>query len=342
MTSVLVGVLGNVYGSLTALELSAKDNHTENMKSIKLILVSGTVVLVLVAYFLGIVANVVAEDEEALSINLLGSLCSCLSIAYYISPLLKVRVIIRTRDVSSLYMPMLIMNLVATFLWTSYGLFASNDFYLYMCSGFSFCVTAVLVTLKLVFLNSQPSHKETIDEESGMSAEMTNIGTQLGTSVENPMLFVDSSTHGAKGMSKVASYELVSGIRRRGSSLSEFAAKAVGMESPQRGFVPLADTEEDDYNCYIDTQNRSRRSSSIVELASNALLSTIDVLSIAPPDNRSSVGSMGGEVGDLTSSPKRKRFSNQNLQNLSDNRLTPINPPTNGVELEPLHETDYM
>lgn len=350
MCAVGFGIVANAYGSFTALVLLGKENQTATQHTMEYILIGGIAMWVFIGYFVGAIADAISADGAALSADLLGSLCSLLAIAYYVSPLSKVLTIIRTKDVSSLYMPMLVMNLFASFLWASYGLFGANDIFLFMCNAFAFVVTVLMVLLKLRFMNSTPMIKLT-DEECGDEVELKEFSTTTVqySYVQNPLF---TNSNGAQQnpketvLSKIPSSEEISGLRRRGSSVGEYASKLVGLDTTPAGFIAVPDDDDQkdsDENSYDSQQGRARRSSSIAEIASTVLLTTLDAFALAPPDNRSSIGSMGGKINEQNAPQRMKGKEQPTLITGTelDSSIRPL-PPSTGVSLGSLPETDLF
>lgn len=341
MCAVSIGVLANAYGCFTALQLLAKENRTSALHTMENILMVGISMWVFIGFFVGIIAGVITTDENALSINVLGSLCTGLAIAYYMSPLSKVLDIVRSRDVSSLYMPMLVMNLITSLLWAAYGLLGANDLFLFMCNAFAFVVTFFMIILKLVFMNFSPKKADISDIELAGVKNDFSTGESIEKNVAEISVF--------EGRSRNTSFdEVPTGIRRRASSLGEFASKVLGMDAPPAGFVPLANEEQKDNDDGSlgsgggSSQGRTRRSSSVSEMAAAAFLTTLDVLAVAPPDNRSSVMSMGGKTGEYFSvrSPTRPTRDTYKEEDVVEDRAqsTFAFPPTTGAILQPLPE----
>lgn len=418
MSGVGLGVLANAYGSFTAIELLAKEKQFKTLHNMEVILMGGIIMWIIIIHFITFVAEKLSSQNLLLTEHVLGGLCSFLSIAYYLSPLSKIGEIIRARNVASLYMPMLVMNLVTSLLWGGYGIFGANDPYIILCNGFACFATLIMIALKLLLVEEKlVEEKLGFEIGSSINQGMTpQKGFTRGTSnndlesneVYSPIFIEDSSvglrkrvpsiaeyidkaplvsrssfernsssnvnlvynplTHSEKSEINENTFQLipeatistvtdqnisdVRGVspktsmtfnkiinldenfeegRHRGSSISQFASKLINRGKPSQEFSRLPDDDYDvaslDESIGLDLDQlvtRSRRTTSIVDFASNVLITTLDALTIAPLDNRSEVGTMGGKISavDLSSLPGNfPQNSSRTLLNVDNTSL---------------------
>lgn len=101
-------------------------------KQIEIILIGGVCLWIFVAFIAGSILPAVLDDPTATQLNLVGNICMVTSILFYVSPLSVLLDIVRKRDASSLHLPMILLNLLATTLWSTYGLFSMNDVNVYV------------------------------------------------------------------------------------------------------------------------------------------------------------------------------------------------------------------
>ncbi len=111
-------------------------------------------------------------DPRAQGALLVGRVSMAFVIAYYASPLYSMLEVIRTKDSSSLYAPLLCVNLVNSSLWLIYGL-SLGDFSLYFPNLFG----VPLTVLQLIMLVIYSKHKDL------KSAFLGSGGKEKGESV---------------------------------------------------------------------------------------------------------------------------------------------------------------
>ena len=80
--------------------------------------------------YIAMICFIVMDDSSESRFNansIVGSLgCAC-GLCYYASPLSTMMTVIRTRDSSSLYLPLILTNLVNALMWVFYGFFGVYD-----------------------------------------------------------------------------------------------------------------------------------------------------------------------------------------------------------------------
>lgn len=347
MTSNSLGVLANGYGSFTALELLAKEQKLDVMRNMEYVLMAGLFTWVIIGYFAAVLSAAISPNGPHLTEHILGSVCSFLSIAYYIAPLSTVREIIRTKNAASLYMPMLLMNLLTSVLWSAYGYFGANDIYLFTSNSFAFVVTTVMILVKLIYPSHLPTeiHKEEDYELTGVVDEETVSRVEKGQQRNDGDATVSHSSS-SSSLSRMVYSPMYNpneetGLRRRGSSVGDFTSKMLQAIDTPRGFSQLPSEEfKDESDSELDSPRvRSRRASSIAELASTVVMGTLEALTFAPLDNRSSLGTMGGRI-EFSPIVQQKATPPEFPLAVMDSETSSTTsfPPTKGALLETLHE----
>ena len=121
----LPGVCLGLFYVISAIALSTKNKVGEvesyNYRSGEWFLIGGVL-------FWLIVGLIVMSVEKALGETFLGGVCMSGALLYYIAPLSSAWVVITTKNSASLYLPMLIANLVNAALWFIYGFYIGNVF----------------------------------------------------------------------------------------------------------------------------------------------------------------------------------------------------------------------
>lgn len=95
--------------------------------------------------------------------NLIGAFGCIFAMLYYTAPLTTVATIIKTKDSSSLYRPMLFVNLVNSSLWLFYGSVGVNDVMIWFPNVVG--VTLTIFQITLTFLYGKPHAQLTMNED---------------------------------------------------------------------------------------------------------------------------------------------------------------------------------
>lgn len=113
-----------VFYALMAITILARSNLTQDHKRMNImigVLIFGFFLFSILGFAAGM-AWVGQDDERDMAATLIGNTGMCFSIMYYFAPLSTAMTVIRTRNSSSLYAPMLALNLANALLWMCYGL----------------------------------------------------------------------------------------------------------------------------------------------------------------------------------------------------------------------------
>jgi uncharacterized protein with PQ loop repeat len=106
--------------------------------------------------FVGLVLN-----GGGVSDSLVGTLAVIFSIAYYAAPLSTMARVIRKKDASSLYLPLVLVNLLNAVLWFVYGLAGINDIYVWLPNVIGIVLALLQVGLVIRYGSSSPQKDET-------------------------------------------------------------------------------------------------------------------------------------------------------------------------------------
>lgn len=159
--------------------------------------------------FIGISALSYIPDRETL-LTVLGMTTFATTVLYYFSPLTALRIIIKHKDASSLYLPMILGNLLATSLWFVYGLFATNNMWLYLPQGMGMGLSLSHLAIKLYYTPSSEEVQSNIRKMSNASAyELANtvstaaLDSTLGNMTERwepPLQYTQADVNSVMGM----------------------------------------------------------------------------------------------------------------------------------------------
>ena len=150
-----MGIPAGAYYTLVAISVMSHDStpsQETNTLYCELFFVFSLFFWTIIGLFAGIVYGSTDYDQQQSRI-FVGTLCSSFSIAYYAAPLSSLYEIIRKRDASSLYAPLLIVNLTNNAMWVIYGAIATGDPNLWMPSLIGGLLS--ITELVLVFMFSR-------------------------------------------------------------------------------------------------------------------------------------------------------------------------------------------
>jgi solute carrier family 50 protein (sugar transporter) len=91
------------------------------------------------------------NDKSATGLLVVGIVCGTFAMSYFASPMTTMLEVIKQRDASSLYPPMVIANIVNCFCWVVYGLMALDDPIIYGQNGAGMALNVVNLVLVMVF-----------------------------------------------------------------------------------------------------------------------------------------------------------------------------------------------
>ena len=125
--------------------------------------------------------------------KIIGYLSSACSLAYYASPLTTAVQVIKTRDASSLYAPLIATNLINATLWVFYGLLALNDIAVWLPNFVGGCLAIFQLALVLLFRKKttddlRSSQKAADSEAPRVSEEGSDTQYKIDSTTVNPLI----------------------------------------------------------------------------------------------------------------------------------------------------------
>jgi uncharacterized protein with PQ loop repeat len=82
---------------------------------------------------------------------MVGYISSSFAIAYYAAPLATMLQVIKTKDSSSLYLPMILINCTNGLLWSSYGFIALHDINVYGPNVIGVILSSIQILMTFIF-----------------------------------------------------------------------------------------------------------------------------------------------------------------------------------------------
>lgn len=275
MCSVTLGLPVNYYAVSTAMKILGNKNtsllqqiHNNNDDNngkekpidfalqIETIILCGIILWILVAFVIGSVLPIVlnSNDSYNISIQLIGNVCCTTSILYYISPLSVILDIIHRKDARGLHSPLIILNLIATTMWSAYGLFYMNDVNIYAPNILAMCFSIAQLLIKFYYPSSEHLPNE---EFAQLYSEHSNL-TDLSVN---------------------AIVELVQNVRERArSSSSDFNPLHRERRRTYSNSSSMHSHIDDTYNTTTTSSNTSIHSNSSISSSSNTNHSPIHIL----------------------------------------------------------------
>lgn len=109
-------------------------------------------------FIIGLTISIILRkgDSFDLATYMIGLISLIFTVSYYASPLTMMISIIKKKDASSLYLPMIIVNCMNASMWFLYGLFGRNDQNIWIPNG----IGVVLALLQLLLICLYPSKEE--------------------------------------------------------------------------------------------------------------------------------------------------------------------------------------
>ena len=118
--SVFAGMFISSFALITAIQLLGVHGRYKAVGTLEKILLVGLTVWVLLC------SCVVIVKDMDLTMQILSVVLICSSAGYYASPFSSILTILRTGDASSIYLPTIALNVMASLLWTTYGIFVAG------------------------------------------------------------------------------------------------------------------------------------------------------------------------------------------------------------------------
>eukprot|EP01040_Poterioochromonas_malhamensis_P005213 gene5213-5589_t len=109
-------------------------------------------------FIIGLTISILLKKDNSFDLvtQMIGLITLIFTVSYYASPLTMMITIIKKKDASSLYPPMIIVNCMNASMWFLYGLFGRNDQNIWIPNG----IGVVLALLQLLLICLYPSKEE--------------------------------------------------------------------------------------------------------------------------------------------------------------------------------------
>ncbi len=144
-------------------------------KQIELTLIGGVCLWIFVAFIAGSILPRMYDNPLSTQYGLVGNVCMITGILFYVSPLSVLLDIVRKKDASGLHLPSMLLNLLATTLWSSYGLFSMNDVNVYVPNILAMALSIAQLCIKGYYPSNfgkkQDDKYELADKTSGLIEE---------------------------------------------------------------------------------------------------------------------------------------------------------------------------
>lgn len=151
LLSVSTGVILNFLGCTTAISLLGMQHRLAEARRMERLITLGIGWWIFVAISSLTYLTAVTDVQ-----TMMGLTTSTTSILYLCSPLSTIRIIVQHQDASSLYLPMIVLNLMGTTLWFAYGLFGVNNLWLYIPQGMGIILSVSQIFIKLFYTKWTP------------------------------------------------------------------------------------------------------------------------------------------------------------------------------------------
>jgi solute carrier family 50 (sugar transporter) len=113
------------------------------------------------------------------ALRIIGILCMISVLVYYLAPLSGIVSMIRQQDASSLYYPTMIISVMASFVWTAYGV-SYGDPNLFVPSFIGLMLSLVQISVKTYYTRRQWSRKASLDSEHTQNRDPVVLNHDLG------------------------------------------------------------------------------------------------------------------------------------------------------------------
>jgi hypothetical protein len=228
MCSVTLGLVMNFFALSTALRILGgkkltpsggdavdKLSTTQNIDfawQVEAIVLGGLSLWILVAFICGsVLPSALGSNANNVAVNLIGNVCCATSILYYVSPLSVLLDIVRRGDAAGLHAPLITLNLVATTMWSAYGLFYMNDVNVYAPNITAMAFSIAQLSIKAYYPSLGATGSGGFEKlSSGASAvELTSSVMEMGSGGDDGC--ASSSALQVRGRSASGDYDFPAG-----------------------------------------------------------------------------------------------------------------------------------
>lgn len=155
------GVILCMFYTVTAMALLSKEQNKANDKAYAQM---EWIFMVVISIYtmLALLCGIIIQDADTNTL-IIGSTAMGINILYYASPCSNLIYVIRTRDASSLFMPMLVANLGCSTCWFFYSLLALGDMNIYIPNSIGITLTLIAMACKISFGDNPPMEDSSKD-----------------------------------------------------------------------------------------------------------------------------------------------------------------------------------
>lgn len=149
-----LGVVLGLFYTISLLPLVAKkadESKISTIHNVMEILIIASVFFWTTMAMIGSIVYGESVADRANANQFIGAIATSFSLIYYMSPLSTMGRIIKERDSSSIYYPLVVANLCNSFMWVVYGFLGTGDIMVYGPSGVGFLLSVFQMLLIIVF-----------------------------------------------------------------------------------------------------------------------------------------------------------------------------------------------
>jgi uncharacterized protein with PQ loop repeat len=170
--------LGLFYSVSAVTILARKDEIDSEAHKMRQVVESGllfgvvfwSVLCVALTFFMGS-----SETKKKTATDVLGYTLVVCVFLYYSAPMSTLYSVIKTRDSSSLYAPLIVVNLVNAMLWLFYGSFGVHDSFVAIPNGAGVILSIIQLLFVFIFRSSKPDseHYGALSTDGGKEEVIT-------------------------------------------------------------------------------------------------------------------------------------------------------------------------
>jgi uncharacterized protein with PQ loop repeat len=155
-----------------------KSSSNRNLKKEKNIVEGLVIAAVSMWLFVGMIIGIATSPDAAThqrgitAVGVIGDLCG---LAYYAAPLSTMRVIIKTKDSSSLHMPTLCANLGNALMWIIYGIAGIQDPLVWVPNLLGGLLTCSQISLCILYRNPEKNKNPDVHDDDNYNPIITVI-----------------------------------------------------------------------------------------------------------------------------------------------------------------------
>mmetsp|Transcript_15295 Transcript_15295/g.15426 ORF Transcript_15295/g.15426 Transcript_15295/m.15426 type:complete len:287 (+) Transcript_15295:316-1176(+) len=209
--SVFPGMTLGIFYTLTAFGvLGVKNKFEEKLREgMELMIMTGVI-------FWGIIIMLITQilvaipNGDHIALNMIRYVASSFQVMFLFSPLSTLTTVIRTRDSSSLHMPMAIVNGTNCVLWVLYGI-VKGDPFLWVPNFLGLICTAPQIILIFLF----PAHETVSPLSQSMHMKVTDANTPRSNRMQGMMKMMSTVFNKGRRDGDIGTeYRTVTGISR--------------------------------------------------------------------------------------------------------------------------------